>query len=86
MHILAIEVYSDSSSVLLAVHSYSAEVEGHSDFEVAGVAVVADSTVVAALVGFDPLVGFAEMLVWVVAEQACCLDFFCLGNPSPCGQ
>ena len=63
------------------MHSYSAEVDEHSDFEVVGVAAV-----VAALVGFESLVGSAEVRVWVVTEEACCLDFCCLGNPSPCGQ
>ena len=85
MHGLVVGVYYDTVSVSLAVHFYFAEVDEHSDSEVVGVAAIADSGAMAALVGFEPLVGSSEVLVWVLAEEACCLGFCCLGNPSPCG-
>ena len=86
MHGIVVGVYSDCSSVSLAVCSCSIEVDEHSDSEVVGVATIAGSAAVATLVGSDPLVGSAEVLTWVVAEEACCLGFCCLSTPSPCGQ
>ena len=65
--------------------SYFATVDKHSGFEVVGVATGAESAAVAALVGSEVLVDSAEVLVWVVAEGACCLGSYCLGNPSLCG-
>ena len=70
MHDLDGGVYSDSGSVLPAVHSCFAMVDSRSGSEVVGVATSADSAAVAALVG---------------SEEACCLDSCCLGNPSLCG-
>ena len=94
MHGLADEVYSNSGSVSLAMDSYYAEVDGHSDSEVdghfdsevVGMAVVADSAAVVALVGSGLLIDFTEVLVWVAVEEAYCLGSCCLGNPSPCCQ
>ena len=84
-HGLVVGVYSHSGSVSLAVQSCSVEVDGHSNSDVVGAA-VANSTAMATLVGSKPLFGSAEVLAWVVVEEACCLGFYCLGNPSPCGQ
>ena len=76
MHVLVAEVYSDSGSVSLVMHSGFAEVDGHSDSEVVGVAVVASSVVMAASVGSGHFASSIEVLAWVDATEACCLVFY----------
>ena len=73
---LVVRVYFDFGSVSLAVHSYFVEADECSNSEAVGEAAVADSAVVAALVGSELLVGSAE--------EVCFPSSCCLGNPSPC--
>ena len=75
MHALGTEVYYDFGSVSLVAHFYFAEVDGHSNSKVVGVATIAGSAAVAALVGFGLLAGFVEVLIWIANVGAGCLGF-----------
>lgn len=74
IHVLAAVVYYDSGSVSLVLHFCFAVVDRHFGFGVVGVAVIADFATVVASVGSVSLTDFFNVIAWMVAAEACCLD------------